>query len=79
VLFAKYNQNDQVKKDVVGRTGSTKWEGGKRNAYILLGKLEGKRLFGSPRRMWLDNIKIDLRVIGWGGKDWIDLDEDRGQ
>jgi hypothetical protein len=29
--------------------------------------------------MWLDNIKTDLREIGWGGMDWIDLAQDRGQ
>jgi hypothetical protein len=51
------------------------WE--KRNAYrILVGKSEGKILVGRPRRRWADNIKIDLRVIGWGGMDWIDLVQD---
>jgi hypothetical protein len=32
-----------------------------------------------PRCRWLDNIKIDLREIGWGGTDWIDLAQDRDQ
>jgi hypothetical protein len=51
-----------------------------RNAYrILVGKLEGKRPLGRPRRRWVDNIKIDLREIGWDGMDWIDLAEDREQ
>jgi hypothetical protein len=46
----------------------------KRNAYrILLGKLDGKRPLGRPRHRWVDNIKIDLREIGWGGGDWTDL------
>jgi hypothetical protein len=46
----------------------------KRNAYrILVGKPEGKRPLGRPRRRWMDNIKIDLREIGWDGMDWIDL------
>jgi hypothetical protein len=46
----------------------------KRNAYkILVGKSEGKRQLGRPRRWWVDNIKIDLREIDWGGLDWIDL------
>jgi hypothetical protein len=37
----------------------------KRNAYrILVGKPEGKRQLGSPRRRWMDNIKLDLREIG---------------
>jgi transcription termination factor 2 len=52
----------------------------KRNAYrILLGKSEGKRQLRRPRRRWVDNIKTDLREIGWEGTDWIDLAEDRDQ
>jgi hypothetical protein len=49
------------------------WE--KRNVYrILVGKLEGKRPLGTPRRGWADiRIKRDLREIGWDGMDWIDL------
>jgi hypothetical protein len=39
----------------------------------LVGKPEGKRPQGRPRRRWVDNIKIDLRKIGWGGMDWIDM------
>jgi hypothetical protein len=46
---------------------------------ILLGKPEGKRPLGRPRRRWVDNIKIDLREIGWDGMDWIDLAQDRDQ
>jgi hypothetical protein len=46
----------------------------KRNACkILVGKPEGKRPLGRPRRSWVDNIKISLREIGWAGMDWIDL------
>jgi hypothetical protein len=45
--------------------------------YIFVGKLEGKRPLGRPRRKWVDNIKMDLREIGWGGMDWIDLAQDR--
>jgi hypothetical protein len=51
-----------------------------RNAYrIWGGKLEGKRPLGRPRRRWEDNIRMDLREIGWGGMDWIDLAQDRDQ
>jgi hypothetical protein len=50
----------------------------RRNAYMLLvGKPEGWRPLGRPRRRWVDNIKIDLREIGWDGMDWIDLVHDR--
>jgi hypothetical protein len=42
----------------------------KRNACrILVGKLEGKRPLGRPRRRWMDNIKIDLKERGWYGLD----------
>jgi hypothetical protein len=44
---------------------------------ILVGKPEGKRPLGRSRRRWVDNIKIDLREVGWGGMDWIDLVQDR--
>jgi hypothetical protein len=54
---------------------SIDFKGEKRNAYrILVGKLEGKRPLGRQRRRWENNIKMDLREIGWGGMDWIDLD-----
>jgi hypothetical protein len=46
---------------------------------ILVGKTEGKRLLERPRCKWVDNIKIDLRAIGWDGVDWIDLVQDRDQ
>jgi hypothetical protein len=54
--------------------------GEKRNAYrILVGKREGKGPLGRPIRRWEDNINMDLREIGWGGMDWIDLAQDRDQ
>jgi hypothetical protein len=54
--------------------------GEKRNAYrILVGKPEGKRPLGRPRRRWMDNIKIDIREIRWDGMDWIDVAQNRDQ
>jgi hypothetical protein len=48
--------------------------GEKRNAYsILAGKPEGKIPRGRPRCRWMNNIKMDLREIGWDGMDWIDM------
>jgi hypothetical protein len=44
-----------------------------------VGKPEGKIPLGRPRRMWMDNIKMDCREIEWGGMDWIDLTQDRDQ
>jgi hypothetical protein len=52
--------------------------GEKSNAYRLsVGKPEGKSPLGRPRRRWVDNIKMDLFEIGWGGVDWIGLAQDR--
>jgi hypothetical protein len=61
-------------------TGHVARMGERRNAYrVLVGKPEGKRLLGKPGLRWEDNIKMDLREIGWGGIDWINLDQDRDQ
>jgi hypothetical protein len=52
--------------------------GQRRGAYsVLVGKLEGKRPIGRPRRRWKDNFRMDLREIGCEGVDWIDLPQDR--
>jgi hypothetical protein len=52
----------------------------KRKAYrILVGMPEVKRPLGGPRRRWVDNIKMDLREIGWNGVDRIDLVQNRDQ
>jgi hypothetical protein len=48
------------------------------NAYgIFVGKPEGKRPLGIPRRRRVDNITVDFREIRWGGMDWINLTQDR--
>jgi hypothetical protein len=44
-----------------------------------VGQLEGKRPLGKPRRRWVDNIKLDLRRIGWDGVDLFDMAQDRDQ
>ena len=44
---------------------------------VLVGKPEGKRPRGRPRRRWEDNIKVDLQEVGCGGMDWIKLAQDR--
>jgi hypothetical protein len=62
------------------RAGHVAQMGQKRNACkILAGTPERKRPLGRPSRRWEDNIKIDLRDIGWGGMDWIDLTQYRYQ
>ena len=42
-----------------------------------MGKPEGKRLLGRPRRRWENNIKMDIQEVGCGGVDWIELVQDR--
>jgi hypothetical protein len=44
---------------------------------VKVGKPEEKRPLGRPRRRWVDNIKMDLLEIGWGGVDWIGPAQDR--
>jgi len=52
--------------------------GEKRGVYrVLLGKPEGKRPLGRPRRRWEDNIKMDLQEVVFRGMDWIETAQDR--
>jgi hypothetical protein len=52
----------------------------KRNVHrILMGKSEGRRPLRRTSHKWVYNITIDLKEIGWGGMDWIDLPQDRNQ
>jgi hypothetical protein len=54
--------------------------GARRNANrILVGKLERRSPLGRPRHRYVDNTKVDIREIGWGGMDWTDLAQDRDQ
>ena len=63
---------DKVKKTEMA--GYVAYMGDRRGAYwVLVGKPEGRRPLGRPRRRWEDNIKVDLQEFGWGGgMDWID-------
>ena len=65
VLLTRYHLGDQVKKTEIGRTCST--YRARRGAYrVLVGKPEGRRPLERTRRRWEDNIKMDLREVGWG-------------
>jgi hypothetical protein len=49
-----------------------------RGAYrVLLGRREGRRPLGRPKRRWENNIKMDFQEVGWGGMDWIDVIQNR--
>jgi hypothetical protein len=75
-------------RSIIGMTKSRrmKWArhvarmGETRNAYrILMVKPEGKRPVGRPRRKWVDNVKMDIREIGWAGMNWINQAQGRDQ
>ena len=59
-------------------TGHVARMGEGRDAHrVLVGKPEGKRTFGRPRRRWEDNIKMDLQEVGGSCRDWMELAQDR--
>jgi hypothetical protein len=49
------------------------------NTIFFPGKREGKRPLETPTHIWQDNVRIDLREIGWGGVDWVHLAQDRDE
>jgi hypothetical protein len=58
--------------------GACSTNGEKRNVYrLLMGRPEGRRPLGRPRRRWLDTIRMDLVEVGWGDVDWISLVQDK--
>jgi transposase len=67
-----------MKEDEVGGTCGTHG-GGERFYRVLVGRTEGKRPLGRPRRRREDNIKMDLREIGIDGANWIQLAQDMVQ
>jgi hypothetical protein len=79
-LYSSPNIIRMIKSRRMRWAGHVTRMGEKRNACrILVGKPEGRRPLGRPKRGWEDNIKIDLRKIGWDGTDWIDLAQNRDQ
>jgi hypothetical protein len=68
----------QVKSRRMRWAGRVERMGEERKVYkVLMGKPQGKRSLGRPRRRWEYGIRMDLRVIGWGSVDWIQLAQDR--
>jgi hypothetical protein len=67
-----------MKSRRMGWAGHVARMGENRNAYrLLVGKPEGKRPLGRPRRTWVDNIRRDLVEVGWSEVDWIGLAQER--
>jgi len=73
----RYNKYTPV--EISGsRAGDVARMGKERGVYrVLVGKPEGRRPLGRPRRRWVDNIRMDLQKVGCGLRDWIGLAQDR--
>ncbi|KAJ4433880.1 hypothetical protein ANN_16193, partial [Periplaneta americana] len=80
-LHALYSSPDiirNIKSRRLRWAGHVACMGESRNAYrVSVGRPEGKRPLGRPRRRWEDNIKMDLREVGYDDRDWINLAQDR--
>jgi hypothetical protein len=78
ILYSSPNIIRQIKARRMRWAGHVARMGEDRNVYrVWTGKPEGKRPHGRPRRRWEDGIRMDLREIGWGSVDWIQLAQDR--
>ncbi|KAJ4439437.1 hypothetical protein ANN_07561 [Periplaneta americana] len=82
-LHALYSSPDiirNIKSRCLRWAGYVARMGESRNAYrVLVGRPEGKRSLGRPRRRWEDNIKMDLREVRYDDREWINLAQDRDQ
>ncbi|KAJ4433904.1 hypothetical protein ANN_16217 [Periplaneta americana] len=82
-LHALYSSPDiirNIKSRRLRWAGHVARMGESRNAYrVLIGRPEGKKPLERPRRRWEDNIKMDLREVGYDDRDWINLSQDRDQ
>jgi hypothetical protein len=78
VLYSLHNIVRVVKSRRMRRAGHVARMGGGRGVHrVLVGKPEGKRPLGRPRRRWENNIKMDLQEVGGGCGDWMDRAQDR--
>jgi hypothetical protein len=78
ILYSSPNTIRQIKSRRMRWAGHVARMGDERNVYkVLMGKPEGKRPLGRPRRRWEDRIRLDLREIGGGSVEWIQLAQDR--
>ena len=77
-LYSLPNIVQGVKPRRMRWAGHVAYMGEGRGVYwVLVGKPEGKRPLGRPRRRWEDNIKMDLQEVGGGCGDWMELAQDR--
>jgi hypothetical protein len=79
-MFPSPNIIKMIKSSRMRLEGHVARMGERKNAYrILVGKPERKRPLGRPRHRWMDNVKMDLREIGWDGMDGLDLTQEKDQ
>jgi hypothetical protein len=77
-LYSSPNIVWAIKSKRMREAGNAARTGERRGVYrVLVGKAEGKRPFGRPRRRWEGNIKMDIQEVGCGDMDWIELARDR--
>jgi len=77
-LYSSLNFVRVIKSRRMRWVGHVARMGEERGAYkVLVGKPEGKRPLGRPRRRWVNNIRMDLQEVGCGYMDWIGLAQDR--
>jgi len=77
-LYSSLNIVRVIKSRRLRWAGHVARMGEERRVYrVLVGKPEGKRPLGRPRRRWVDNIGVDLQEVGCGYMDWIGLSQDR--
>jgi hypothetical protein len=80
ILYSSPNIVRVIKSQRMRWAGYVTHMGEEKSVYgILVGRPEGKKPLGRPRRRWEDNIKMDLREIGINGENWIRLAQDRIQ
>jgi hypothetical protein len=78
ILYSSPNIIRQIKSRRMGWEGHVTLMGEDWNVYrVLMGKPEGKRPLGRPRRRLEDGIRMDIREIGWGSVEWIQLAQDK--
>ena len=76
-LYCSPNIVRVIKSTRITWAGHVARMGEERAVYrVLVGKPEGRRPLGRPRRRWVDNIRLDLQEVGWGYVDWIRLAQD---
>jgi hypothetical protein len=76
ILVSSPNIMRHIKSRRMRWAGHVACVGEERKVYrVLVGQPEGKRPLGRPRRMWEDGIRMDLREMGWGSIEWIQLAE----